>query len=80
MRVKLHYQFKEVSGEKLVGKYVETDYNDPIFLNMQFCVEREQYNKLMELCEKNKIIDIHQAVNIMLNEIEPERIIDLISE
>ena len=78
MRVKLHYQFSEINGDKILGRYMETEYEDPIFLNMQFCIERNQFRKLMELCSEYKIEDIHQAINIILNDIDPEKIIELI--
>ena len=78
MKVKLHYQFSEIDGEKIIGKYLETWCDDPIFLNMQFCMERNQFIKLMEICKEYKIEDIHQAINIILTEVEPEKIIEFI--
>ena len=80
VKVRLQYQFSEVSGKKIMGKYVETDYEDPIFLNMQFCMERNKFNKLMRLCKEYKIGDIHQALSEILDETEPERIIEIATE
>lgn len=77
MKVKLHYQFNEVDGTQLTNKFVETNYEDPIFLNMQFCMEREQFNKLMKLCVEYKLEDIHHAIQTILDESDPEQIINL---
>lgn len=75
MKVKLHYQIKEVDGPKIEEKYIETKYDDPIFLNMQFCMERQKFNDLDKLCKEWKYSGIHELIRELLDEVEPEKII-----
>lgn len=79
MKVTLHYQINEMNGEKIDGKYhhIQAEMDDPIFLNMQFCIEREKYLKICELCKEYKLYDIHYTLQKILEEAEEERIIDL---
>lgn len=80
MKVKLHYQINEIDGTKIEGKYIETEFDDPIFLNMQFCIERKQYDELSQLCKEYKYYSIHEVLQQILNEAEPGKIIYLADE
>lgn len=79
MKVTLHYQINEMDGKKIDGKYhhIEAEMDDPIFLNMQFCMEREKYLQLCKLCKEYKLLNIHYALQTILEESEAEQIIDL---
>lgn len=79
MKITLHYQINEMNGEKIEGKcnHIQAEMDDPIFLNMQFCIERNKYHKMIELCKEYKLPNIHYVLQTIIEESEPEQIIDL---
>lgn len=74
MKVTLQCQINEVNGTIIENKLIETHYDDPIFLNMQFCMERHQFEEYKKLCKEWKHSGIHEVLKEMLDEVEPERI------
>lgn len=75
MRVKLQYEVNLMDGTKPQKSYTETDFDDPVFLNMQFCIERDHYNELLQACKENKVT-IQQALSDLLTDPNPYTILD----
>ena len=74
MRIKLQYVIDEMNGFEADPQFIETEMDDPIFLNMQFCIEREQYYKILEVCSENKT-NIHRAISDLLADPNPYKIL-----
>ncbi len=76
MKIKLQHEINLMDGSEPTRNYVETEMEDPVFLNMQFCIEREHFEKLLEVCSEYKLNGIHQAIDDILQDPNPYTIID----
>lgn len=76
MKIRLQYEINEMNNTELIHNEMTTEITDPVFLNMQFAIEREHYHKLIEICNEFKLSGIHEALNDLLQNPNPNTIID----
>lgn len=76
MRIKLQYEINEFNDSEIIHNEIISEMQDPVFLNMQFAVEREHYERLIEVCREFKLSGIHEALNDLLQNPNPNTIID----
>lgn len=76
MRVILQAEIDRMNGQKKIESKIETDFDDPVFLNMQFCMEREEYEELAKLCVEYKADSIQNALQSLLIDCDPYKIIE----
>ena len=79
MKTTAQYEINTMNGNKKETGTIWKEFDDPVFLNMQFYVEREQYEKLRKMCIEYKLGTIHHAIYEMLNENDAESIACFIS-
>lgn len=76
MKIKLQNEINLMDGSEPTKYYVESEMEDPVFLNMQFCIEREHFIKLLEVCSEYKLTGIHEAIDDILQNPNPNTIIN----
>ena len=74
MKTICQWEYTEIDGKKIESGKVYTEYEDPIFLNMQFCMERDQFEALRKNCKEYKTSIIKAIQDIL--EYDPEKLIE----
>lgn len=73
MNVKMNYNISTPDGERIRGT-IQTEMEEPVFINMELCIEKAQYVALKELCAEYKC-EIGSAIFDLLNG-DPEKIVE----
>lgn len=60
------------NGKRVYAEESTTEFQNPIFLNLQICLEKEQYEKLEKECKEYKT-SIPKAVQDLIEE-SPEKL------
>ena len=60
------------NGNKVYIEEHTTEFKNPVFLNLQLCLEKEQYEKLFEECNEYKT-SIPKAIQDLIEE-SPEKL------
>ena len=76
MKTICQWEIKEINGKIHQRGTTEREYEDPVFLNMQFCMERNQYEELLKICKEYKLTGVHQAIQGMLNNEDPYKFVE----
>ena len=58
--------------EKGISYIYDEELNEPVYLNMQFWMERSKYEELNKLCKEYKATNIQHLIQTWLDE-EPEK-------
>lgn len=77
-KVELKHEIYNDEGQTIKSGGIKLQgIENPVYLNMQFCIEKEQFESLEKLCREYKLSNIHHAIQTILEEAEPEEIINL---